>query len=136
MQFHEQPRQGENPLVTAPDLTDELGDECDAYLTGGYLEYARSHDLQLSGWMWLNEIAHGSPGTVVSAASRGCRPGWDGTTAVLAQALLAAAAGTDTSSIQRGVLIPLELELIGRTVTPRRLVELATSRLFDAEVAA
>ena len=68
MSFREQAMQ-ENPLVSAPELTDELGDECDA-------------------------------------------------------------------SIQRSVLIPLELELIGRTVTPRRLVELATSRLFDAEVPA
>ena len=116
--------------------TDELGDECDAYLTGRYLEYARRHGLTLSGWMWLNEIAHGSPDTLASAASRGGRPGWDGTTAVLARALAAATASTEVGSIQRTVLIPLELELIGRTVTLRHLLELAMSRLFDAEVVA
>lgn len=136
MPFPEQAVQDENPLVSATELTGELGDECDAYVAGDYLAYARCHGLPLSAWMWLNEIAHGSPDHVAYAAANGSRHGWDGTSAVLAQALLAATAGTDTSSIQRSVLVPLELELIDQTVTPRRLVELATSRLFDAEVRA
>ena len=136
MRSREQSRRAEGPVVTTSAPRAELGNECDAYLTGRYLEYARCHDLPLSAWMWLNEIAHGSRDSVVSAATPGSRSGWDRTTVVLAQAPLAATSGTDIRAIQQRVLTPLELELIGRTVTPRRLLELATSRLFDAEVPA
>ena len=64
---------------------------------------------------------------VVAPASADFRPGWGQHDCCLARALLAAAPRCDIGSVQRRVLIPLELELISRS-SPARADHVTPSR--------
>ena len=97
-----------------------LADECTAFLTGRYAEYAHDVGWLVPTWAWLNELGHRSPEEVALLAS-GRRPRkrishpW--TTAVdeLAAEAVALARTRDLLSlVQRQVLVPLELALAAR----------------------
>jgi hypothetical protein len=115
-----------------PAADEQLGDECEAFLEGHYLRYAESEGLPLRPWMWLNRLAHGSRLEVARAADATPCRGWDEVVPVLAQALLAATSPDDFCAVQADVLVPLELALVDHDVTPRRLIELATTALYGA----
>jgi hypothetical protein len=80
-----------------------------------------------------NQAAHANIDSLRQAATRQAdTASWRGDhiQAVLARAVLAASASDDLHRLQREVLIPLELHLMGSVMSPRRAVELVTAALF------
>jgi hypothetical protein len=126
------PRFVEGQTAVDPDLV-ALADECEAFLAGRWADCRRTHDRPLPRWAWLNQAAHADVGRLREAAARpadtGSWPG-DDIQAVLARAVLAASASGDLARLQREVLVPLELRLMGTVMSPRRVVELVTATLF------
>ena len=115
------------------ELDDELGDECEALLSGHYLTHAQREGYPLHGWMWLNLAAHGSLEDVAAAAVGAGTPGWDAAATVVASATLASAKNrAGLHALQETLLIPLELRLIDEEVTPRRLLEVTLAALYGS----
>ena len=100
----------------------------------GRADCRRTQDRPLPPWAWLNQAAHADVGRLREAAGRPAdktsRRG-DDIQAVLARAVLAASAPDDLVRLQREVLVPLELHLMGAVLSPRRAVELVTAALFS-----
>lgn len=117
--------------VTPPD--DPLGREVEAFLSGRWTEVRGRVGASVPAWAWLNQAAHADTETLRSVANRPARPtpatGED-VQVLVARALLAAAAPHGVERLQREVLVPLELRLIGDVASPRHVVELATTALF------
>jgi hypothetical protein len=96
--------------------------ECEAFLTGHYVERCLAEDRLVPSWAWLNLLAHGTEseigacaaGDEVDPAVRG-RSEWQMAIAFLAQELLAESArrGAAVADLQRRALVPLELDLVG-----------------------
>jgi hypothetical protein len=103
----------------ATGATDELGDECEAFLAGRYA--------------WLNQAAHADAETIRSAAESLPDDGdillWTDARATIATLVTAATAwGADLREVQHEVLVPLELELTDAILKPEDL----TRRVFQA----
>ena len=119
---HEAPSAIEVPLT-------EVSAECEAFLAGTLAE-----EIAPSGtapvWSWLNAIAHGDADLVqrlsaVEAASIG-----EVTVSTIAKAVIAD--GRTLDELQHEVLVPLELSIVGKLLTPRRLIELVGRSLFGS----
>ena len=41
-----------------PELSDGIGDECEAWLSGEWAEYLAAHGEEVPPWAWLNRVAH------------------------------------------------------------------------------
>jgi len=123
-------------IAVDPDVVveDALAEECEAFLAGRWADCRRTQDRPLPPWAWLNQAAHADVGRLREAAGRPAdktsRRG-DDIQAVLARAVLAASAPDDLVRLQREVLVPLELHLMGAVLSPRRAVELVTAALFS-----
>ena len=93
----------------------ELVGECDAFLSGCYVERLRQRLLPVPGWAWTNLLAHGSEQELRSDASRPPDPldrHWPAARAYLsAQVLTAVERGRALPELQCEVLQPLELDL-------------------------
>jgi hypothetical protein len=96
--------------------------ECEAFLTGHYVDRLLSEGRLVPSWAWLNLLAHGTESEIGACAETdgtdgavGARPDWHLVLAFLAQELLAEAArqGVAVAELQRRALVPLELALIG-----------------------
>ena len=113
----------------------ELVGECEAFLAG-YLAERKEAEASVPVWAWTNLLAHGAEQDLRSdrEASRGRRASswsswdeWHDARSYLAAELLdLAEAYGPLDEIQRGVLVPLELELASSAETagwgPRQLV--------------
>jgi hypothetical protein len=82
-------------------------------------------------WAWLNPIAHGDLDQVRAAAANVDAPqGVQHLQSVVAKAVLNAVPPSELARVQREVLVPLELQLMGAPTSPRRVLELVTSALY------
>ena len=109
----------------------DFADECEAFLDGRWAETREDTTRPLPMWAWLNPIAHGdleqvrALAAVVDPAS-----GPERLQAAVAQAVLGALPGSEFRHIQREVLVPLELRLMGSPASPRHVLELITDALY------
>lgn len=102
------------------ELAEELIADCEAFLAGRYAEHLEARGRRVPAWAWVNLLAHGT-GDELAAARHLVQDGtdprsqWRAARAFLAREVLeaAVAAGTTLDDLQRRVLIPLELELMG-----------------------
>jgi hypothetical protein len=101
-------------------LADELVAECEAFLAGRYAEHLEARRLRVPAWAWVNLLAHGTVGELEAARHVTADDGspsaqWRAARAFLAREVLEAAAAADTTlaDVQRRLLVPLELELMG-----------------------
>ena len=111
-----------------------IGDECEAYLHGAYVEYLAHRTRTVPPWVRINPLAHASRCELVALAQPSTRvsgteanDAWDDVVAFLAEEILRAARGPEElTELQRTVLVPLELDLArkstSRTLSPRRLL--------------
>jgi hypothetical protein len=96
--------------------TSTITAECSAFLAGTYEEYLTGNGRIPPAWTWANLLAHGTTSELEAAT----RPGhgytagsWTMARAFLCREVLDVAARTDSlSTLQREVLVPLELRLI------------------------
>ena len=95
-----------------------LGDECDAFLAGEWVEQLEAQGEPVPDWAWLNQVAHASERRLREL----CRePAWRATRmddwarlrSCLAETLLtrAATTGVSVADLQLLVLVPCELRL-------------------------
>lgn len=113
-------------------LTTGLSDEVEAFLHGTLAERHRYGSFA-PVWTWMNEVAHGDPAVVRDGAARPDLEDEDiegRTRSALARAVVGAMGDRDIRELQRDVLVPLELRIIGTDLTPRRLVELVGRALY------
>jgi hypothetical protein len=84
-------------------------------------------------WAWLNLVAHGDLDRIRAAAARtdGSSRDSDQLQSVLARAVISAIPAPELTRVQREVLVPLELELMNTPSSPRRVLELVTTALFE-----
>jgi hypothetical protein len=95
-----------------------LGEECEAFLAGEWVEYLEAHGEPVPSCCWLNHVAHAGEAELraTAGALERARPnsdGWSQAASFLAGELLDAAEewSTDVSELQRSRLVPLELAL-------------------------
>jgi hypothetical protein len=116
---------------------------CDAYLDGRYIEYLAASQRPIPPWAWLNVIAHSSrerlealascPADAVEAAVRAHVEEWQLTLTVLARTALDKAVDEQRlRTLQSSVMVPLELELIGRANAARMSAADLTAYVLSA----
>jgi hypothetical protein len=115
------------------DVDSALPDECAAFLAGRWAEERDDPERPLPMWAWLNLVAHGDLDRIQAVAARtdGASRGSDQLQSVLARAVISAIPAGELTRVQRDVLVPLELELINTPSSPRRVLELVTTALFE-----
>jgi hypothetical protein len=117
---------------------DDIATECQLFLTGRYAERLDASGRPLPAWVWLNELAHGSPDELSAlAGGTTARPHpqvWASAITYLAGELLVLADG-DTArlrALQSDVLVPLELRQMRywfEPLTPPQLVAKVSAAL-------
>ena len=116
-------RNDDDPVIATP-----VGDECASFLAGTVAAVHRV-DGHAPVWTWLNVIAHGDSSAVEALADDGETADVErATQATIARAVRAD--GRELTALQRDVLVPLEVGLVGTVMTPRRLVELVGKAIF------
>jgi hypothetical protein len=122
----------------------ELVEECEAFLEGRLVERLVDIGAPVPAWAWTNLLAHGTPEQLADPPIHGRRPGcalwaWSQGRALLAAEVLDRAAASGTlRTLQREVLVPLELELMSDAsiaigaVRPNRWVSLLQHRTFGS----
>jgi hypothetical protein len=109
----------------------DFADECEAFLAGRWAETREDTTRPLPMWAWLNPIAHGDLEQVRALAAVVDPPsGPERLQAAVAQAVLGALPATELPRVQREVLVPLELRLLGSPTSPRHVLELITDALY------
>ena len=120
-----------------------VGEECDAYLRGDYVEYARTMGWEIPVWAWINAVAHADEEKLARLAvfglrhdlSVGVRREWNRAVSCIASAILEEASrpDRDLAEIQASLFVPLELLLIDDRSTwdlsPNQLVAVAVAVL-------
>ena len=122
-------------------LATGVGNECEAFLAGRLAAYLRDTGRPIPPAGWLNQVAHATTGELVDLASGdayGARPAtWHRAVGYLSRSLLERAreTGRPIAQLQRDLLVPLELELIGDTdavhLDPSDIIRLALARLYE-----
>ena len=97
-----------------------VGEECDAFLAGEWAEHLAANGEPVPAWAWLNHVAHGPLEelralTQTPAWGHASMKEWDRLQACVADTLFRRArqVSTDVPTLQRQVLVPLELMLLG-----------------------
>jgi hypothetical protein len=113
------------------------GDECQAFVSGRYAEFASVRRRPVPVWAWVNTLAHGSEQDLATLASGPSDVPWwchrrdrnfGRAISYLADVLLGdvLVTGTALATIQRSILEPLESRLIDEEraweLTPERLI--------------
>jgi hypothetical protein len=119
---------------------EELIAEAEAALRGRLVEAACGHERPGAAWVCLNTLAHADWGTlseVADGSRRGHGDVWAAALMFLAGEALSASGSADALvEVQRGGLIPLELDVLGGVVqlpaAPARLVSLVRAQLARA----
>lgn len=112
-------KRSKREVVEEPAAT-ELGDECAAFLTGGYRDYLETRGRPVPAWAWVNRLAHGDHADIASAAARQSN---DDTPEALIAAIAAAVLtrlqdGVPLEALQRNSLVPLEMTLAAQAELP------------------
>jgi hypothetical protein len=113
--------------------SESVGEECDAFLAGRLVTFRWPDGTPTPVWTWLNETAHGEIEQIVAIASLTITADTavpERTRTLLARALLGVGPRSGVAALQQRVLVPLELELVGQVMSPRRLVELVGRALY------
>jgi hypothetical protein len=123
------------PSTSAVTAGCALVEEAEAFLSGTYASCLRSHGKRVSGWARLNSFAHGDLGQLLEVhrlltsrfpvAGMDChRLAWVNAHRILARDIVRIVGRDDEllSSLQRAILVPLELQLI-RLEAERGLTE-------------
>jgi hypothetical protein len=116
-----------------PEVESVIGDECDAFLRGAYLDTLHRGGHRAPVWTWLNEAAHGEAEQLRTTASFASLDDGDvelRTRITVAIAVTCAMHDRTLVDLQRELLVPLELALAGTDLTPRRLIELVGRALY------
>ncbi len=105
--------------------SDRLIADTEAFLSGHYADGLRRRGEPVPGWAWLNRLAHGDIARIAQVrrsldmkparSSSRSEEAWRSAEVLLADELLDLIANdaASLSHVQRTVLVPLELELIG-----------------------
>lgn len=123
-----------------PDTHDELdhawdtgiADECETFLSGRHADALRALGHFAPVWSWLNEAAHADEAHLRSVADSNV----DDTDVErrtrrsIARAVICATRDRELADLQRESLVPLELDIAGTDLSPRRLVELVGRALY------
>ena len=110
-----------------------LGDECEAFLTGRYLEWLRAEGLPVPPWAHLNRVAHADRSALhgCAAVDWGHRArSWEEAEALVAAAVLVGVPPDRFGVIQWAVLLPLEFELMGGTPSPGSVVDRVCQAIY------
>lgn len=95
--------------------------ECEEFLGGRFALRLADAEMPVPGWAWVNLLAHGDSRLLHSLAALARAPwaqdgteDWGHVTVVLAQRLCKVAGDVDAElgAVQRGALVPLELEML------------------------
>lgn len=135
-------KQDPEPARPAPSFDIGVGGECEAYLAGGLAAYLQDVGRPVPPVGWLNQVAHATPVELAFLAiSRDVDaiqpPSWRRAVAYLADSLLERAreTGRPIEQLQRELLVPLELELMGDPAAvdldPADLIRLTMTRLYE-----
>jgi len=135
-------KQEPEPERDGDDLDTGLGDECEAYLAGRLAAYLEEVGRPVTPAAWLNRVVHASPRELSVLAITGTtytlQPSrWHQAVGYLARSLLERAqeTGQPIDHLQRELLVPLELELIGRPdcvlLDPADVIRIALARLYE-----
>jgi hypothetical protein len=118
-----------------------VGDECEAFLAGQLGAYLHRSGRPISPAGWLNQLVHGTTNELALMAV-GSHPSldpsnWQQAMAYLARSLLERArdTGRPIGELQRELLLPLELELLGNPdavdFDPADVIRLTLARLYE-----
>ena len=129
--WHEAPRPGreaEAELAASPGHGEDVGEECEAFLSGRFADLLGSKHEPVEPWAQLNKVAHAQPEDLKALAARtgpwyrvGTRLGghrsrrWQRAVSEIAADLLKLSGGSPRAlrRLQVDALVPLELELAG-----------------------
>ena len=112
-----------------------LADECSAVLEGRYADALAGAGMPVPVWAWVNLLAHGTEDELREAAGTlGTSEHWVQARAFLAGEVIDAAGvpGASLRSLQREVLVPLELELAAEQRPGSRTSGALVERVTDA----
>ena len=121
----------------------ELVAECEAFLSGHYARCLDDDGRPVPDWAWLNLLARSADAEIRSIAASGIcgraprDPAWNQAVVFLAQEVLSEATrrGRTLAELQRSILVPLELALIGQPsrtdLGPARVVCAALTALAE-----
>lgn len=113
-----------------PDVTlTDVSAECEALLAGTLADLLARHG-EPPVWSWINAVAHGNDDRLRALAAGDATDVRAATMRTIASAVLAH--GGELPTLQREVLVPLELAQVGEVMTPRRLVELVGRALYES----
>lgn len=121
---------GRHALDVLDDHT--VADECQAFLAGAYVDARHADGCSAPIWSWMNEAAHADAAhlTALSTVPIDDVDVELRTRVLLARAVVSAARTQPLADLQRDVLVPLELTVMGTDPTPRRLIELVARALY------
>jgi hypothetical protein len=117
-------------------IAEAIGAEIESFLSGRYVEELHRLGRRAPVWAWLNEAAHATKHDLraTAAAYPPDDPDVEARTrGTLARALLGRGGDDGIERVQRALLVPLELAIMGQSMTPRRLVELVCRTLYFGE---
>jgi hypothetical protein len=125
-----------------PEQAGGIGEECEAFLAGRLAVYLQGKGRPIPPVGWLNQLVHATPDELEFLATGGSAEAvqpsaWCRTVAYLARSLLqrAQVTGRPIGELQRELLIPLELELIGNPssagLDSADVVRLTLTRLYE-----
>jgi hypothetical protein len=131
----------EEPVGNDAGFGTGVGDECEAYLAGQLAAYLRGTRRSVPPAGWLNQVVHATTNELallaVGTADRMQAMTWPGAVGYLARTLLdrARETGRPIDELQVELLLPLELELLGRPDAvdfgPADLIRLTLVRLYE-----
>ena len=118
-----------------------LGDEAKLFLDGKYLELAYSTGRDLPAWVWLSTLGHADEATLSLAETwhvehEGERPEYGVWGTVLEHLVVqlrevACALDVSIASLQRSIIVPLELVISTNPVGPATLYRLVSRMLAE-----
>ncbi len=122
-------------------LTEEMVQDCEAFLLGRYVEQLEARCMEVPAWAWTNVLAHGTSDDLRSTADD-CQADpestreWRAARAYVAAELLdTTSRGRSLADTQRLLLVPLELRLAARSDveqwTPQRWVATVRSSIVQ-----
>jgi hypothetical protein len=122
-------------------ISSDVAEECESFLSGGYLDRLNDRSVEIPAWAWINLVAHAAPARVeeLSMAALGPstmradhRAWWIVVRAIAERMVVTATeSATTIEEIQSLTLVPIEFALMSNPVGPRttlRVVEQALER--------
>jgi len=134
-------RRKQNPEPVRRPVESPVGDECEAWLAGQLAAYLEGTGRTIPPVGWLNHVVHATVDelTVQAAGRVDAEPlaSWPRAMRYLARSVLnrSEETGRPVAELQAGLLLPLELQLIGDPLAaqldPADLIRLTLTRLYE-----